>query len=653
MNSPSQKILAKIVLLFFLIFSVLPFPAAARSIPWSLGKAPSFRSGLEWLNAVGPLNLQDLKGKFVILDFWTYACINCMHVLPDLQRLEKKYSKELVVIGVHSAKFSEERETRNIREAVLRYGIKHPVINDNRLEMWRDYGIDSWPTAIVIDPLGNIIARHSGEGIFESLDKAIQSHLKDYAYLIDRAPVFIPEEKDTAGEAILKFPGKLLVDMPRERLFIADSGHHRIIVANLTGKVTDVIGGTRPGRADGDFTEAQFGEPQGMAINGETLYIADRSNHLIRKADLSTRQVMTIAGTGKQGQERRLQGPALRPALSMNLNSPWDVAFFDGILYIAMAGNHQIWALNPETGEIQIFAGSGREGLEDGPLLESALAQPSGLVSDGNLLYVADSEVSGVRQIPLSAEGEVKTLIGKGLFQFGDKDGDWDQARLQHPLGIAASGSFLAIADTFNNKIKRLDLEKKTILTLAGTGENGNRDGPLKSATFNEPSGLSFGSDKIFVADTNNHRVRIIDLAAGMVSTLALRGLEPSAKQAVSPENFTGERISVSSPISSDLHALNLMIKLPPFYKLLDKAPSQARLFTKGAEIKKFPIRQEQETVPIDGVLSGDKVYLELNLYYCRQQRSSVCLFKNVLYDIPLKKNSRLKNLTILYQIKD
>ncbi|HEX2869201.1 MAG TPA: thioredoxin-like domain-containing protein [Ignavibacteriales bacterium] len=130
------------------------------------GDAPEFPDGLDWLNVDHPIKLSDLRGKVVLLDFWTFCCINCMHIIPDLKKLEAKYPGELAVIGVHSAKFLSEQETGNIRQAILRYDIEHPVVNDKDFKIWTSYGANAWPTVVLIDPRGDVVGHHSGEGVY-------------------------------------------------------------------------------------------------------------------------------------------------------------------------------------------------------------------------------------------------------------------------------------------------------------------------------------------------------------------------------------------------------------------------------------------------------------------------------------------------------
>ncbi|MGH7202223.1 MAG: thioredoxin-like domain-containing protein, partial [Planctomycetaceae bacterium] len=504
-----------------------PFPNAV-SVPGGV-----FDGAEDWLNASGPIEIGDLKGKIVLVDFWTYCCINCMHVLPDLKYLEHKYPNELVVIGVHSAKFDNEKETENIRRAVQRYEIEHPVVNDANMLIWRRFGVHAWPTLAVIDPEGNYCGSISGEGhralLEEVIDKLIAHHKAKGT--LDETPVRFALESDKLKPTPLRFPGKVLADEASGRVFVADTNHNRIIVGTLDGTLIDVIGSGASGRDDGGYDEATFNHPQGMALAGETLYVADTENHLLRKVDLETKTVTTLAGTGKQDRERL---PPAEP-LQTPLNSPWDVEAIDGVLYIAMAGPHQIWSYDLKTRKLAVYAGTGREDVLNGPRAQAAFAQPSGFATDGEFLYIADSEGSAIRRIALS-DGTVTTIAGtselprgQSLFTFGDQDGTGNEARLQHPIGVAYHDGILYVADSYNHKIKKAALGEDAAAVESWLG-NGERGAQLDPPRFNEPHGLSIAHDQLYVADTNNHRILIAGLKTDQVSEFTFSGLAPPEK---------------------------------------------------------------------------------------------------------------------------
>ena len=482
--------------------------------------APDFPEGLQWLNSDRPLDLKAFHGKVLLLDFWTYCCINCMHIIPHLRRLERHFPEELAVVGVHSAKFDQERSTENIRQAIMRYGVGHPVVNDADMRVWQAYGVRAWPTLMFVGPQGKVIGKVEGELTYEQGVQIIGDMVREFrqAGLLQPAPPATTTEQPPAS--VLSFPGKVLadggVDGLGARLFIADSGHHRVLVAGLDGRISIVIGSGNEGLADGSLEGAQFNRPQGMALKGDTLYVADTENHAVRRVDLRQGVVETIAGTGQQGRGPGAGGEATR----VDLRSPWDVVVVGDKLHIAMAGNHQLWTLDLATGQLWPSVGSGAENIIDGPLASAALAQPSGIVEEHGVLYFADSETSSVRTANLTGSGRVSTLIGRGLFDFGDRDGDGSGARFQHPLGVDVRDGVVYVADTYNNKVKRVGARTRWVETVAGTGSPGLLDGPLSEAQFYEPGGVSLLGERLFVADTNNHALRVVDMAQGVVSTL-------------------------------------------------------------------------------------------------------------------------------------
>jgi sugar lactone lactonase YvrE len=443
-------------------------------------------------------------------------------VLPQLRRLEEAFPNELVVVGVHSPKFPGEQPTPNLRQALLRMGIHHPVINDPGMRLWSEYGVRAWPTVMLVGPTGRVIGNHEGEFRFEEFRPLVDAMIAEFESkgLLNRAPLSLQPERPP-GTPLL-FPGKLLAHEASGQLFVADSGHDRVLVCGLDGTVRRVIGG-RKGFRDGRSESAAFDMPLGLALDGDQLYVADCWNHALRRIDLNSGEVVTVAGTGEQARRvKEGNGP------DSPLNSPWDLAIHQGIVYIAMAGSHHIWSYSPRSGQIARYAGSGREALADGPLVRAAFAQPSGLSADGRALYVADSETSAVRAVDLpGAAGEVRTLVGQGLFEFGDVDGTGDRVRLQHDLGVCFDPveGVVYVADSYNHKIKRLDPRTRQVDAMLGSGSAGLRDGIGEAASFWEPGGISVAARRLYVADTNNHAVRVADLGTRQVTTLEITGL--------------------------------------------------------------------------------------------------------------------------------
>jgi thiol-disulfide isomerase/thioredoxin len=469
------------------------------------GRAPEFPVGLPWLNTSRPLSLAELGGKVVLLDFWTYCCVNCMQIIPDLKYFEQTYGdKGLVVIGVHSGKFDNEKDPENIRAAMRRYEITHPVVNDADYEIWESFGVQAWPTLVVIGADGKTVGAVAGEGHRATIEQAIQRAITDGERLKILKPGPVPGlALEKAPTSTLAFPGKLIVD--GDRLFVSDTNHDRVIEAKLDGSVVATFG------------EGTLKHPQGLAVKGETIYVADTENHVVRAFDRKSKRMSVLAGTGALGRARKSEeGTALGVPTRVPLASPWDVLVVGNTLYIANAGTHQIFALDLAKKLLTLAAGSSREGLKDGDAPSAQLAQPSGLTSDGHAVFFADSEVSSIRRYDPKAQ-KVETLIGSGLFDFGDIDGETKTARLQHPLGLVFSGGALFIADSYNHKIKRLDLAKKRIETVFGK-ERGNG----KDSLF-EPGDVAVSGDALFIADTNNSRIVRYDIKTKAATELVLR----------------------------------------------------------------------------------------------------------------------------------
>ena len=438
-----------------------------------------------------------------------------------MRKLEKKYVNELAVVGVHSAKFPNEKDTGNLNNAVRRYGLEHPVINDAEFQMWQQYSCRAWPTLMFIDPLGNVVGKHEGEMTFDAFDGLIGQMVTQFDAdgALDHRP--LPSTYRRSEDTTLSFPGKVLADGLGDRLFIADTNHNRIVITSLGGAVKQVIGSGEEAMADGGFAGCAFNHPQGVVLDGETLYVADTENHAIRRVDLNAGTVETIAGTGEQGHTR----DGRRPGRAIELCSPYDLLHHGGVIYIAMAGVHQLWSLDLDDGMAGPFAGNGREAITDGFLGAAELAQPCGITTDGVKLFFTDSETSSVRSADIDPAGRVQTIVGLDLFVFGDADGSDHHVRLQHPMGIAHYDGVLYITDTYNHKIKRVLPATRSAFTILGTGAQGHTNGAADQAQFSEPSGISFANGKMYIADTNNHAIRIADVDTGEVSTLRITGL--------------------------------------------------------------------------------------------------------------------------------
>jgi DNA-binding beta-propeller fold protein YncE len=500
----------------------------------------------------------------------------------------------------------------------------------------------------LIDPAGYIIGGISGEGNYEVIDKAVAKTIEYFRQRgeLNEEPLKLSLERAKVGDLPLAFPGKVLADGKGDRLFIADSDHNRIVITKLDGTLRETVGSGERGADDGPYDKASFFRPQGMALDGDSLYVADTENHLIRRIDLKSRAVETVAGTGEQSHDHFKTGPAR----TVGLNSPWDLQLVGRTLYIAMAGPHQIWKLDLDTSEVSTFAGSGREARQDGRLLEAGFAQPSGITTDGRKLYTADSEANVIRAINLD-KGEVRTLVGGDLFAFGDEDGLGDDVRLQHPLGIHSFGDKLLIADTYNHKIKELDPKGRSVKTFLGTGRPGQTDG--KSPSFYEPAGLSVANGKLYIADANNHAIRVVDLRTKATSTLRINGLQP-------PVLATTPALETAGPnaeeIKLDLQRLRtgtegsvvINVDLPAGYHLNPSAPQRYKLsLEKGASSLSIDEKTATQTskglrlplrIPFHTTTAGSaELHIQMTLFYCREDNTGVCRIKTLVWRAPIE----------------
>lgn len=623
------------------------------------GPKVDLEGGVDWINTAGPIHIEDLKGKIILLDFWTYCCINCHHVLPDLERLEKKYPNELVVIGVHTAKFNAERDTNNIKKKVAEYRIKHPVINDADHKVWNKFAVNSWPTFVIVDATGKYRGYTNGEGKYELLDEVIGKLVAEHKEKkeLNLTPVkFFPENEKKHDQPLL-YPGKVHANGAANKLFVTDTGHNRIVVTDLDGAVLDVIGNGQSGFKNGSFQEASFNRPQGTFLKDDFLFIADTENHAIRVADLKKKTVNTVTGNGIQSYRRE----GLGKIPSTGLNSPWDIVPIPGNnkFAIAMAGPHQIWELDLDKGTVGVLAGSGLEDIVDGTFAKSAMAQPSGLASDGQNVFFADSETSSLRVL-IWKKQQVDTLIGRGLFDFGDIVGPAARARLQHCLAVAYNDNLVYVADTYNNKIKVFDIKKKAIANLIGTGKAGAVNNGAES-TLDEPGGLSFLNNKLFIADTNNHLVRVADLTTGDVKTLELKGLNKPESTVLPPSFPNAQVIRVAAGKVAAEKEISLDIRLPitSGMKLNNLAPLPYTIEVKDADGKLLggtslagsviepPAGSFTTKVALDKPLeAGKNVTMKVSVaaFLCKDGAEGFCLPKSYIWEVPLAVDAKGSN---------
>ncbi|MFD0316207.1 NHL domain-containing thioredoxin family protein [Streptomyces flavalbus] len=469
-------------------------------------RAPELTGSGGWLNTGGSqYRLADLRGRIVVLDFWTFCCVNCLHVLDELRELEERHRDTVVVIGVHSPKFAHEADHRAVVDAVERYEVRHPVLDDPELATWKQYAVRAWPTLVVIDPEGYVVAQHAGEGHVHAIDRLVTELVAEHAAkgTLRRGdgPYVPPEPEPTE----LRFPGKA-VALPSGHLLVSDTTRHQLVELAADGEtVVRRIGQGTRGLTDGPAGRARFQEPQGLAaLPDGSVVVADTVNHALRRYDPATGRTTTLAGTGRQW----WPGDATSgPAREVSLSSPWDVAWWRGRVWIAMAGVHQLWTYDPEDGTVAVAAGTRDEGLLDGPGAEALFAQPSGLAATPDRLWLADSETSALRWV--DPEGAVHTAVGSGLFDFGHRDSAAEQALFQHPLGVTAlpDGS-VAVSDTYNHALRRYDPATGEVTTLA--------------TDLREPSAAVVVGADIVVVESARHRLTRLRLPEEAVREAAV-----------------------------------------------------------------------------------------------------------------------------------
>ncbi len=619
-------------------------------------RAPELDAGLGWLNIDRPLRLDgELRGQVVLVDFWTYCCINCMHILPDLAYLEHKYAAEPVMfIGVHSAKFANEASRETIRAAIQRYEIKHPVVIDDQMKIWRSYAARSWPTVVIIDARGYEVGRVAGEGNREIIDQTISQALQQgrTSGALAKEPLTIRRDASVRAATGLSFPGKVFADAETSRLFIADSNHNRIVIAELPderghARLIKTVGSGEVGMADGPADRASFNHPQGLCSGQGNLYVCDTENHLIRQVDLETFEVTTIVGTGKMTYDFAGGGMGIQ----QGINSPWDVVREGSTLYVAMAGQHQIWRIDLPVGFARAFAGTGRENLVDGPTETSAFAQSSGICVMGGKLYIADSEVSAIRCIDMATE-RVSTILGEGLFTFGDEDGVHPKAKLQHPLGVAAWGMALFVADTYNHKIKMVDPGARSVRTILGSGRAETVTAGGGPAFF-EPGGLCVAGDEMFIADTNNHRIVRIHMKTHAWCEVAIDGLKaPEAQQCPDSKPIRVEPTAIA--VGRDIE-LVIEPRLSIGAHLNPDAPWSIRVACNGSTIAQRTGKSESAelalTIPAAAVHMDGDWLVEVALTYCTKGETALCIPVNFSWQLPVKAKGNSTRITLSAEV--
>ncbi|MCY7396887.1 MAG: NHL domain-containing thioredoxin family protein [Nocardioides sp.] len=447
--------------------------------------------GRGWLNTSAPLALRDLRGRFVLLDFWTFCCVNCLHVIEELRPLETEHAGDLVVVGVHSPKFVHEADPDALRAAVARYSVHHPVLDDPELVTWQAYTARAWPTLVLVDPEGYVVTQYAGEGHVHAIDALLRDLVPRHRARGTLQPGDSPYVAPPVPAGDLRFPATA-IRLPTGHVLVADAGHDEVVELAPDGEVVRRLGG--------------FREPNGLCLLpddvaaqvGYDVVVADTVGHRLRGIDLATGLVSVLAGDGT---------PFRQGDGTEHLSSPWDVAWWQDRVWVAMAGIHQLWTFDPVTGEVEVAAGTTQEGLVDGPVDQAWFAQTSGLAADGDRLWLVDPETSSLRWLQAAPDGlVVRSAIGTGLFDFGFRDGPVDRALLQHPLGVTVlPDGTVAVCDTYNGALRRYDPASGLLTTLA--------------TDLAEPSGAFVDGAELVVLESAAHRLTRVPLGAAGTTT--------------------------------------------------------------------------------------------------------------------------------------
>ncbi len=606
----------------------------------------------QWFNVSQNLTRKDLEGRIVLLDFWSSNCINCLQNIPKIKKLEEKFGDKLLVIGVHSGRLDNEKNPKSVREAVITYDINHPVINDYDLEIWGDFDISSWPTLVLVNPRGKIEYQQKGSIEVEKFSKKITKLVKKYRFILNFEPLPIVLERNNIENHILNFPSKIehasnfkYKDIEINALIISNSLDNYIIVSTLDGKIIEKIGSKAAGFKDGNFKDATFNYPTGLLYRDDILYVADRGNNAIRKVDFINKKVTTVIGSGVSGDI--LQN--LVDAKGFNLSSPQDLDYFpdENHIIIANLGSNQLLIYDIENQKIKPFAGNGKRNLVNGKYPNNSLAQPSGIDANGDKLYFVDAYSSSLRSVDKS--GNVETLIGKGIREFGNKNGSKSEALMQNPGGVFVTNSAIYIADSYNHLVRKYDNDSKNISNYSGNGVKSDDIGDITS--YSEVSDLTLVKDNFYIVDSHNNRIIVKNTVNSKTSILDI------LPKLVLPQDGLLEYLPNLEVIPNQAvksnENINLLFNLGEGWKINEMAPSFFNLVEIINEKEANLIASYDWNIIKNGILKLPKMsdeksyYLQGTVYYCENKANALCFIHSYKSKIIPHKDSEVKQISI------
>ncbi|WP_242107366.1 redoxin domain-containing protein [Luteimonas aquatica] len=458
--------------------------------------APEFPGHLEWLNLAQPLRMAQLRGKVCALAFVNAGSAWCQQRLGDLANLRLRHGDRLNVVAVHVPRFENERDPARIAPVLRRQKLEFPIAHDADWTLWQQYGIEAWPTVVLIDADGRLRQRWVGEGQLRELEAALTELQNE---VVPRAREVDPFELRQLREPLLPLNHPAGLALDRGTLYIADSGHHRVLACDPGGRVLRQFGSGGPGFIDGPMELSAFNRPRALCVHHNNLYVADSGNHAVRRIDLQTGDVDTVCGAGRPGQP---QPGVIADPRRVALDQPRAIAIdATGTMHIATAGDNRIWSLDLGRREIRLLAGSGRLDVIDGVGSAAAFAEPVALAAVQQLLYVCDGAGSAIRSVN-TRSGQVSTLLGQGPWEHGHVDGARGEGRLQHPqaIALAPDAPVLWIADSGNDALRSLRL---------GGGQLATTSLPHR---LHAPAGLAVADGAVWISDTDAHAVLRLDL---------------------------------------------------------------------------------------------------------------------------------------------
>ncbi len=644
-------IIATIIVLWgiFSVFSALFFRAAYHIS--DINKILVEKEDKQkWFNVERPLTVEDFKDRVILLDFWTYACVNCIQALPEIKKIEKEFGNKLLIIGIHSGKFDNEKDVAAIRKAIVKYDINYPVLHDPDLKIWNNFALKSWPTFIVINPHGNIEKIVVGEDNLGKIRKNIRKLASRFKYEINRDPVPLALEKNNIIGNVLTFPTKIeyaanfsYKTRKIPVLFISNSGANSIIASSLTGETVLKIGSGKEGFEDGSLGVASFSKPRGLLFDGKKLYVADSGNNALRMVDFENGMVSTLVGSGKKG---KIISDSYMEAKNVDLASPNDIAFFPNkdVIAIANTGSNQILGYNIDKKTIAVLAGNGAAGMA-----QNTLAEPSALAPYQDRLYFLDAASSSLRV--LDKNGSIKTLVGQGVNKFGNKNGDKEVALMQHPIGLMVDDTGAYIADSFNHIIRKYSFSTNKISDLIGNHKKGDALGSASATELDEPDGIAAVLNNFYIVDSNNNRVLVTNrasLKSEILDIIPPLKLPKEGFLEYLPNLQTNDRATVK-----DDTEINLNIDLNQGWKINELGPSFVNLLEliddrKANLIASFDWHMvKNKKMKLPKLKAGQSYMLQGTIYYCEDKKNALCYVKSYEQEIAVDGDSKVLDVAI------